>query len=313
MASVSRFLQPRPPASPQRPRLDLSGPLLKQALEALIAGTDAQGGIEYWTDALKLKSRMFEQALGQGHPGDLPVDTFKGLCAFMASVRRRVGQYLEQPDYEHMVEAVVELLEDRRDTASTDTRMAAFCARFPEDNKHRWVRDLAAEILHGVDPERYPLMTRWIWDRKANTGVIREIWFGDEVDNQTIEVPDGYETCLVLREELSQYLTDNGVFRDVIWYVDLLCAKIYADYISAQGGVYLRADFSAPDDPMQYTRRLLGLDGVKPGSGRTRLKALDGEAFVMENPESAAADADQPALPGNESRQEQSRKKDAHS
>ena len=251
---------------------------------------------------------MFQQALGQGHPGDLPADTFKGLCAFMASVRRRVGRYLEQPDYDDMVEAIVELLENRNDTSTTDARMAAFCARFPVDSKHRWVRDLAAEILHGVDPERYPLMTRWIWDRKANTGVIREIWFGDEVDNQTIEVPDGFETCLVLREELSQYLTENGVFRDVIWYVDLLCAKIYSDYISAQGGVYLRADFSAPDDAMLHTRRLLGLDGVKAGSGRTRLKAINGEAFVMESPESSMPEADQPDPAGDEHRQENSRK-----
>ncbi|MGD8356842.1 MAG: hypothetical protein PVG42_02190, partial [Lysobacterales bacterium] len=148
---------------------------------------------------------------------------------------------------------------------------------------HRWVRDLAAEILHNVDPERYPLMCRWVWDQKANTGVIREIWFDDNIDNITLDVPDGYDTCLVLREELSQFLTDNGVFRDVPWYVDLLCAKVYADYIAAQGGVYLRADFSAPGDPMEHTRRLLGLDGVRAGSGRTRLKAINGEAFVIED------------------------------
>jgi hypothetical protein len=293
VASVSRFLRPgKKPELQVRPQLDLSGPLLARALETLIAGTDAQGGIEHWIDALKLKSRMFEQALGQGNPVDFPANTFKGLCAFMASVRRRVGPFLEQPDYEQMVDAIVELLSGARDTTSTDVRIAAFCAHFPSDNRHRWVRDLAAEILHGTHPERYPLMTRWVWDRKANTGVIREIWFGDEVDNMTIDVPDGYETCLMLREELSQYLTENGVFRDVIWYVDLLCAKIYADYVSAQGGVYLRADFSAPDDPMQHTRRLLGLDGVNAGSGRTRLKTIDGEAFVLQ-------DTPAPEEPGN--------------
>jgi hypothetical protein len=308
VASVSRFFRSKAPVPLERPRLDLSGPLLKQALEVLIAGTDEQGGIEYWTDALKLKSRMFEQALGQGHPGDLPADTFKGLCAFMASVRRRVGPYLEQPAYDQMVEAIVELLDGRREAATTDARIAAFCSRFPIDNKHRWVRDLAAEILHGVDPERYPLMTRWIWDRKANTGVIREIWFGDEVDNQTIVVPDGYETCLVLREELSQYLTENGVFRDVIWYVDLLCAKIYADYISAQGGVYLRADFSAPDDPMEHTRRLLGLDGVKASSGRTRLKSINGEAFVMDSVSTAEASQGDPANTDQQKQQDNSGK-----
>ena len=283
MASLFRSLQPSQPAEIERPRLDLSGPLLKHALETVVQGTEEQGGIEYWTDALKLKSRMFQQALGQGHPGDLPLETFKGLCAFMASVRRRIGPYLEQPSWDELVAAIVELLDGVKDTSTTDQRIAAFCTRFPQDSKHRWVRDLAAEILHNVDPERYPLMLRWVWDRKANTGVIREIWFDEEVDNITIGVGDGYATYLMLREELSQFLSDNGVFRDVIWYVDLLCAKIYADYIAAQGGVYLRADFSAPGDPMEHTRRLLGLDGVNAGSGRTRLKAITGEAFVIDD------------------------------
>jgi hypothetical protein len=284
MVSVTRFLQTRKKDELQRPQLDLSGPLLAHAFESLITGTESQGGVEYWIEAMKLKNRMFNQALGQGHPGDLPLDTFKSLCAFMSSVRRRVGPFLEQPAYQQMVDAIVELLSGARDATTTDDRLAAFCGRFPADRQYRWVRDLAAEILHGVDPQRYPLMNRWIWDRKANTGVIREIWFGDEVDNITLAVPDGYATCLMLREELSQFLTDNGVFRDVTWYVDLLCAKIYADYVAAQGGVYLRADFSAPDDPMEHVRRLLGLDGVRAGSGRTRLKAINGEAYVIEDP-----------------------------
>ena len=282
MVSLFKPMKAPAPAEPARPRLDLSGPILTRAFETLIQGTEAQGGVEQWMDALKLKSRMIQQALGQGNPADLPLDTFKSLCAFMASVRRRVAPYLEQPAYGEMVEAIGLLLDGYRDTSTTDERLAAFSARFPQDKKHRWVRDLAAEILHGVDPERYPLMCRWVWDAKANTGVIREIWFDDDVDNITIPVPDGYGTYLVLREELSQFLTDNGVFRDVIWYVDLLCAKIYADYIAAQGGVYLRADFSAPGDPMEHTRRLMGLDGVRAGSSRTRLKSISGEAFLIE-------------------------------
>ena len=287
MSSAPRILHPQARPDMARPRLELSGPILAQALQSLVAGTEEQGGIEQWIDALKLKSRMFQQALQPFLDGEataqLPLDSFASLCAFMASVRRRVGPFLEQPAYAQMVEAIAALLAGARDTTGTDQRLAAFCERFPQDNKHRWVRDLAAEILHNVDPERYPLMCRWLWDRKANTGVIREIWFDDNVDHMTIEVADGYNTYLVLREELSQYLTDNGVFRDVIWYVDLLCAKIYAEYIAAQGGVYLRADFSAPGDPMEHTRRLLGLDGVRAGSGRTRLKAISGEAFVIED------------------------------
>lgn len=282
---ASLFGSPKVPAplAAERPRLDLSGPILKRAFETLVVGADKHGGIEQWIDALKLKSQMIRQAVKQGHPADLPLDTFKSLCAFMSSVRRRVGPYLEQPAWGDMVEAIAELVESEKSDLAVDQRIDDFCARFPQDKKHRWVKDLAAEILHGMEPERYPLMCRWVWDRQANTGVIREIWFDDNIDNITLNVPDGFETCLVLREELSQFLTDNGVFRDVLWYVDMLCAKVYADYISAQGGLYLRADFSAPSDPLEHTRRLLGLDGVRARSGRTRLKAVDGEAFVIED------------------------------
>lgn len=271
------------PLAVEPPRLDLSGPILRHAFETLVAGSEKQGGVEQWIDALKLKSRMIQQAFSQGHPADLPLESFKSVCAFMSSVRRRVGPYLEQPAWNDMVEALAELLDREREALPVDERLAAFCAHFPQDSKHRWVRDLATEILHGMDPERYPLMCRWVWDRKANTGVIREVWFDDNIDNMTLDVPDGYDTYLVLRQELSQFLSENGVFRDMTWYVDLLCAKVYGDYIAAQGGLYLRADFSAPEDPMLHTRRLLGLDGVSARSGRTRLKAINGEAFVIED------------------------------
>ncbi len=125
----------------------------------------------------------------------------------------------------------------------------------------RFVRDLAAELLHNCYPEHYPLMQRWVWDNRANTGVLREIWHGDNVDHMLIDVPDGYETFLILREELSQFLSDNGVFRDMLWYVDLLTAQVYADYINEQGGAFLRTDFASEGDPLEHTRRILGLDG----------------------------------------------------
>ena len=156
--------------------------------------------------------------------------------------------------------------------------------RFPDDKEHRWVRDLATEMLHNQGPGALPaLMNRWVWDAKANTGVLREIWHADDIDHLTIPVGDGYGTFLMLREELSQFLSDNGLFRDILYYVDVLCAQVYANYICEQGGSYLRADFSAPEDPMQHTRRLLGLDGVRPGDGRTKLKSIDGEAFVLDD------------------------------
>jgi hypothetical protein len=111
--------------------------------------------------------------------------------------------------------------------------------------------------------------------------VIREIWHAEDIDHIRLEVPDTYATFLQLRQELAEYLAANGVFRDVLFYVDVLCAQVYAGYIGARGGSYLRADFATAEDPMLHTRRILGLDGVNP-NGKSRLKALDGRAEVIQ-------------------------------
>ena len=263
----------------ERPVLDLSGDTLQRSLDHMISGAEEHGGIERYVDAVKLKSEMFKSALTDAESGELELDAFKSLCTFMSTVRRRVGDWLNEEAFSDIRAALPELFDNGE---GVDTRIEQFCARFPNDKSHRWVRDLAVELLHNRDPERIPLMNRWVWDAGANTGVLREIWHGNDVDHMTIPVKDNYGTFLMLREELSQYLTTNGLFRDILFYVDVLCAQIYARYICEQGGSYLRVDFSAPEDPMQHTRRLLGLDGVRPGSGKTRLKSIDGEAFVLD-------------------------------
>lgn len=254
------------------PVLDLSGPVLAAALESLLAGSEAHGGVERYVEALRLKAALFEETFAAG-AGRLDRTAFANLCAYMAPVRRRVAPHLAGSAFFDLRDALAGLLAAGADTAGTDARLAAFCARFPRDRAHRWVRDLAAEVLHYTDPERYPLMCRWVWDARVNAGVLREIWYAADVDRMTIEAGDGYATFLALRQELARFLSDNGVFRDVPFYVDLLCAQVYARYIAVQGGSYLRTDFASPYDPMQHTRRLLGLDGLDARSGRSRLKA----------------------------------------
>ena len=264
----------------ERPVLDLHGPAIRAGFQAMVNGSEELGGIERYVDAVRLKSAVFQQALVENDVAELDLETFKGLCTFMSTVRRRIGAWLNEDAFVEMRAGIVELFDDAE---HIENRLNRFCGRFPNDKKHRWVKDLAAELLHNADPERVPLMNRWVWDAKSNTGVIREIWHGENVDHMTIPVADGYGTYIMLREELSQFLSENGIFRDVLFYVDVLCAQIYAQYICEQGGSYLRADFTAPEDPMQHTRRLLGLDGGQPGDGRTRLKAINGEAFVLDD------------------------------
>jgi hypothetical protein len=265
-------------AVPRTVELELSGPILADTLQALISSCDEDGGVERYVKALKFKMSVFQDAFKDG--GDsLTAENFVKLCMFMPTVRRRISAYVEPDTYPDFLAAMKGLFA----SGDTNARIEAFQGKFPKDKKHRWVKDLAAEILHNTDPELHPIMNRWVWDRKANSGVIREIWHGD-VDSITLDVPDDYEVFLKLREELSGYLTTNGIFSDVLYYVDLLCAQSYAGYIAAQGGLYLKADFSSKEEPIVFTRRLLGLDGVAAKSNLTIAPSvIDGEAKSVQS------------------------------
>lgn len=282
MASIFKFPGKQAVAE-SRPVLHLSGPKLAEQFERLVRFCEDQGGVERMVEALKLKSAMFQDALGGGQAAKINLEGFEQLCAFMATCRRRMAEPLQKLGFSHFHAGIVELLQGAEDTSTADTRIKAFIAKFPTDKSHRWTRDLAAELLHFTLPEQYPLMTKWVWDSKANTGVLREIWFGDNVDHMVIDIPDTYETFLMLREELSQFLANNGVFRDMLFYVDLLQAQVYADYINAQAGSYLRTDFASEMDPLEHVRRILGLDGVNARTGRTRFKTIDGQARVLDD------------------------------
>ena len=270
-----------------RPSLELSGPKLTVTLESLVVRSDERGGIERYVEALAQKTAIFRDALGEGRAARADLAQLRRLCACMATVRRRASRYLEPDAFPALHARIVALLDGAERTDDADARIGAFCAGFPDDREHRFVRDLAAEILHNVDPDRYPLMTRWVWDAQCNTGVLREIWHGDDVDHRSIDIPDGYDTFVVLREELAGWLTANGVYRDVTTYVDLLLAQVYATYVAEQGGSYLRADFSSHEDPMLHVQRMLGLDGIGR-DGRTRLKVSDGSAEVIDERRPAA-------------------------
>jgi hypothetical protein len=289
MLSLFRRDQKKAPAPAAGPVLDLSGPRLRRAFENLVSSAEQTGGVERYVGALALKASLFQEVLGKGRVADMTEGEFLDLAAFVTPARRRIATSLGESAFLSLRRRLAALLDGWADVATADARLSAFVASFPDDRGHRWTRDLAAEVLHFVAPERYPLMTRWMWDARVGTGVLREIWFADDVDAARIDVADDFRTFTVLAGELAEFLAENGVFRDLPFYTDLLCAHVYAGYINDRGGQYLRSDFTSQGDPMAHTRRLLGLDAVDTESGRTRLKLIDGTAHVLGAPRALTA------------------------
>ena len=277
---MAAFMQRRV-APPAAPVLELSGPRLRRAFEHLVEAAEPTGGVERYVSALALKASLFEEILGKGRVREMTAAEFSDLAAFITPARRRIAEYLAPEGFIRMRERLVALLEGWSDRSTAEARLLRFIAQFPRDKGHRWVRDLGAEVLHFVAPDHYPLMARWVWDARVGTGVLREIWYSDLVDDAAIEVDDSLETFATLAAELATFLSANGVFRDHFFYADLLCAHVYAGYINDRGGQYLRSDFSDGTDPMAHTRRMLGLDAIDTETGRTRLKLIDGTAHVL--------------------------------
>ena len=96
----------------ERPVLDLSADALRSALQQMVVGSEEHGGIERYIDAVKLKSDMFQQALIDVDDGDLELETFKGLCTFMATVRRRIAPWLNTESFEVIRGALPGLFDD---------------------------------------------------------------------------------------------------------------------------------------------------------------------------------------------------------
>lgn len=55
-----------------------------------------------------------------------------------------------------------------------EERVSQFVSMVKGGNK-KDIEDMAREIIHFMEPEKYPLWTRWIWNRDRNTGSITYI------------------------------------------------------------------------------------------------------------------------------------------
>lgn len=256
-------------AAQSPPVLDLSGPVLRRTLDSLVTAAESSGGVEAYVRGIGFKVAVFGTLLNEGRVRTLSEADFLGLCSFMPTVRRRVAPWLAARGHAAMRDLLVRLIEA---PGETEARFGDFIACFPNDRHHRWVRDLAAEVLHFTAPDRVPLMTRWMWDAHTTTGVLREIWYEEGAPIDALGIPDRLPTFLALRDELEGFLRGHGFFRDLPLFQDLLCAHIYAGYINDRGSTYLKGDFAGSEDPMNHTRRLLGLDALDGDGLRIKVK-----------------------------------------
>ena len=260
------------------PVLDLDGTILRTAFDSMVQSAEKLGGIEVIVEGLTGKSLLFQRTFAD--EGDTLLESeVLDSCAFMPTVRRRLQSILKVRDFEYLKKSIHQLLQEVS-VETVDARIEQFTTSLTTEKQNRWSRDFAAEILHYCDPDSFPLMTRWVWDYRANSGVLREIWFSEKQLNY-LDIPDGIQAHLELRRELHNFLEDLGVFANHNFMIDVLFAWLYSQYIDSQGGSFLKTDFTFYNSPFGYALRMLGLDSALVDSGKTRLLLPNGKRYSL--------------------------------
>lgn len=216
--------------------------------------------LEFFLGALRSKHELFARVLPPQRPASLDRRDVLRLLAAVFPARRKVGVHLAGLDDAALASSVLDLVYGE---GRLEERMDAFCALMPDTDRkaRRAIRDLAAELVHFRDPERVPLMTRWVWDANTMTGAVREFIRGND-SMEHIPMggrPEDYEG---VRVWFAERLSEDGIYRDLPYLVDLLQAQAYADYVkavSARVGM-VNAELGAKQDPLEFLVKLLGIE-----------------------------------------------------
>lgn len=253
---------------------ELSPQRLENVLQDLFENLEPDGGVERYTAALKMKSELFGRLLAPDAIAELDDEARDTLLERVFSARRRLAPHVRSMDLAEFRSLVNELLHGK---GPLEERMEAFIEGLPCEGKScRARRDLAADLLHFYDPERYPLMARWVWDVNTDSGALRELVPNSD---QVTQLPTGGDpgVYLTLRDWVKEQLEAQSFYRDLDLLADLVLAQVYAQYIKAMAEGMLRTDFGGnSEDPSEHVRKLLGIDEQRIG-GRSRLKEEDSE------------------------------------
>lgn len=253
--------------------------LFAHHLARLQQHAERDGGVEAYLDSLGTKQRLFAGALTRDRIGSLGLEEVEVLLDTVFTARRRIFPVLQAMGDEAVRRAVVDLLYAEGSIAA---RLEQFAAALPvpaggdrESTKaagkvRRAGFDFGAELVHFFDPVRYPLMARWVWDQGTVSGALREFIRGSD---QMVEIPLGASPEMFegVRQWLGQRIADQGVFRDLHFWIDLVLAQAYVTYFRSMAEGGLGGDFGRGARPEDQLKKLLGIDAGRK-DGRTRVK-----------------------------------------
>ncbi|MDQ7802090.1 MAG: hypothetical protein QN188_11325 [Armatimonadota bacterium] len=221
--------------------------------------------VEPVVQRLEEKSRRFRSLLSPGAVGQLQADSLAELLRLVFGTRRRAGALLADPGADALRRALEELLYG---SGSVDQRFCAFCEYFPEPRREAEAVDLAGEVLHWVDPHRYWLWTRWMWNPRTQTGALRLLvadWrplVAPTVGEAYLRVGEAVAYAEAARQSLGLFA--HAPAGTPSFLTDIYLACVYTLYLFTALRMRMSQEFTKIlPGPWELMQRLLGVGGLE--------------------------------------------------
>ncbi len=211
-------------------------------------------------EALERKSEAMRALAGLNHgedPASMDADAVRELLGWVFCSRRRVNRIFAVIEADELARAIGDLMNGPGGVGERYERFAELLAPIPGV-----AEDLPGELLHFLEPTRYWLWTRWLWDPTAETGALALVTT-DETDLGLGASPG--ETYMAVGRALS-FVSQTGQAAGFAalgsgpFGTDVFLASIYAIYMQTVLAMRMTQEFTKmlPDLP-DLVRRLLGV------------------------------------------------------
>lgn len=181
----------------------------------------------------------------------------RALLRSIFSTRRRAAELLDRVGAERLAAWIGDLVAPR---GAVEARFQVFYDRLeglPESVRY----DLAGELLHFTDPERYWLWTRWVWDPKTRTGALPLV----TMEEYDLDAPSVGAMYLRVGEAIA-FVHETGraagftLIGGETFGVDVYLACVYCVYVYTTVRMRMTQEFNRVIPPLpELCRRFLGV------------------------------------------------------
>ncbi len=210
---------------------------------------------------MEIKSAYFQKILNQEYLPHATEEELLNVLRFIFSIKRKAKAILETIPLNDFKSAIHDLLYGRK---MLELRFQTFCNRIKLSDKYMRA-DLASELLHFNQPDRYWLWTRWMWNPRTKTGslplVVTEDFDlrGNTLGEIYLKVGRGVAFVHSVSDTggfsfISQNLFGTNIFLScvyVIYAYTILKMRMTKEFNNVMPGV------------IEFSRRILGLYRIK--------------------------------------------------